>query len=316
MAVADEFDAIERLLRPLAEGAPESLNLMDDAAVIPQRPGFDLVITKDAIVEGVHFLPGDPLDLVARKLLRVNLSDLAAKGAAAYGYFLACAWPEARSWDDRALFAQGLAADQKTFAVKLFGGDTVATTGPMVFSATMLGWVKAGRMVRRSGARSGDLVQVSGPIGDGWLGLRAARGALTGLPAGARERLATVYRLPTPRLDVSLAGASAAADVSDGLIADAGHIAAASRLAFEIELSDMPLSPQAAVWLGEQPDRASALISLATGGDDYQIVATGKAPLHGFTVIGRVSTGKGVRTLVEGVPHTIPNAGYRHGNEA
>ena len=180
----------------------------------------------------------------------------------------------------------------------------------------MLGWVKSGRMVRRTGARSGDLVQVSGPIGDGWLGLQAARGELAGLPAGAIERLAGAYRLPNPRLDVSLAGAGGAADVSDGLIADAGHIAAASRLAFEIELSDMPLSPEAAVWLGEQPDRAASLIALATGGDDYQIVATARSALPGFTVIGRVSTGRGVRTLVEGVPHTIARGGYLHGNEA
>ena len=316
MAGADEFDVIARLLRPLAKDAPESLNLMDDAALIPSRPGFDLVITKDAMVEGVHFLTGDPLDLVARKLLRVNLSDLAAKGAAPYGYFLACAWPASRGWEAREAFAAGLAKDQQTFGLKLFGGDTVSTSGPMVFSATLLGWVESGRMVQRSGAKAGHLVQASGPIGDGWLGLEAARGGLAILSEPDRSRLAARYRLPEPRLDLDLSGASAAADLSDGLIADAGRIAEASGLTLELELSQIPLSVEATTWLALQPDPAAALVALATGGDDYQVVATAAQVLPGFTVIGRVTEGQGVRAQLDGRPLTIARAGYRHGNEA
>ncbi len=312
----DEFEVIARLLRPLAKGASESLGLMDDAALIPGRPGYDLVITKDAIVEGVHFLPGDPLDLVSRKLLRVNLSDLAAKGAEPYGYLLACAWPASRGWDDRARFAEGLAVDQKAFGLNLFGGDTVTTDGPMVFSATMLGWVKTGAMVRRSGARVGDLLQVSGPIGDGWLSLEAARGGLAGLPSESRVRLADRYRLPIPRLDLGLAGATASADVSDGLIADTGHIAAASGAGLEFDLEDLPVSEDARLWLAAQPDRAAALTALATGGDDYEIVVTAPKVLPGFQRIGRVGEGAGVTVRLNGQPLKIDRAGYRHGNEA
>ena len=146
----DEFEAIARLLRPLADGAPEALGLADDAAVIPARPGFDLIVSKDAMVEGVHFLAGDPLDGVARKLLRANLSDLAAKGADPYAYLLAAAWPARCGWPERALFAQGLRQDQDLFGLKLIGGDTSSTPGPLTLSVTILGWTPAGAMVRRA----------------------------------------------------------------------------------------------------------------------------------------------------------------------
>ena len=289
---------------------------MDDAALVTQRPGFDLVITKDAIVQGVHFLSTDPLDTVARKLLRVSLSDLAAKGARPYAYLMACAWPAARGWEDRERFAGGLAADQEAFDLTLLGGDTVSIDGPMVFSATMLGWVPAGRMVRRSGAQAGDLIQVSGVIGDGLLGLMAAKGQLSAFPRAMRESLAERYRLPNPRLDLDLSGASAAADVSDGLIADAGHIGEASGRGIELDLSAMPLSAAAKLWLGEQPDKAAARVRLASGGDDYEIVAAAPAPLPGFTVIGKITEGGGVRALIGGVPVDTGPGGYRHGNES
>src|SRR5271170_5967899 len=138
-------------MKPLTRGAPEALGLLDDAAVIPSRPGFDLVVSKDAIVEGVHFLPSDPLDLVARKLLRVNLSDLAAKGAEPYGYFLAVAWPAGSTRAARRAFAEGLKLDQAEFGLRLMGGDTVSTPGPFTASLTILGWVPTGRMVPRGG---------------------------------------------------------------------------------------------------------------------------------------------------------------------
>ena len=308
-----EFDWIARLLRPLTRGAPEALDLLDDAAVIPSRPGFDLVATKDALVAGVHFLEGDPLDLVARKLLRVNLSDLAAKGAEPYGYFLTTAWPTGATWADRERFVKGLAEDGATYGLSLLGGDTVVTPGPLSLTATMLGWVPHGEAVLRRGARPGDLLAVSGPIGDGWLGLKAARGEIT------EASLAERYRLPSPRTDLRealRAHARAAADVSDGLLADAGHIATASGCAARISLDRVPLSPGAAAWLAGQTNAAAALAALATGGDDYQIVCAiapdGPVP-EGLTVIGLFEAGQGVTATFDGAPVAIDRLGWTHG---
>ena len=309
----DEFGQIARLYRPLTRGAPEALGLLDDAAVIPSRQGFDLVVTKDAMVEGVHFLAGEAPDLIARKLLRVNLSDLAAKGAEPYGYFLATAWPPSFDWPARQAFAAGLAADGETFGLVLLGGDTVSTPGPLTLSLTMLGWTPSGSAVRRAGAVPGDLVLVSGTIGDGWLGLAAARGEL----ADADGYLAGRYRLPQPRLDLRealRAHASAAADVSDGLIADAGHIAVASGVGLRLDLDHMPLSAAARAWLDLQPDRVAALVALASGGDDYEVVCTcprGAAPALGLTAIGQVVAGGGVEVAVGGQVVSVARGGWR-----
>ena len=152
--VAGEFETIRRLFAPLAH--PEwGRGLRDDVAVVPSKAGHDLVLTKDAIVEGVHFLPTDPLDTVAKKLLRVNLSDLAAKGAEAFGYLLACHWSERCGWPERKTFVDGLRADQNAFGVALLGGDTVVTPGPASFSMTLLGWIPKSRTVgRRTSCRS------------------------------------------------------------------------------------------------------------------------------------------------------------------
>src|SRR4051812_26499278 len=196
--LGDEFSEIARLFRPLTGGVAGAFDLLDDAAVIPQRPGWDLVVTKDAIVEGVHFPEGEAPDLVARKALRVNLSDLAAKAAEPFACFLAVAWPTRFEARDRERFAQGLAADLETYDVSLMGGDTVVTPGPFTVSLTAMGWVTAGQMVRRSGANPGDLVLVSGAIGDAVLGLMAVRGELQD-PDG---RLTYRYRLPEPRVDL------------------------------------------------------------------------------------------------------------------
>src|SRR5580658_2015206 len=147
----DEFDWIAAL-RPLALGQHAALGLMDDAAVLPARPGFDLVISEDAMVEGVHFLEGEQADIVARRLLRTALSDLAAKAAEPFGYTLTVAWPPARTWDDRLAFIRGLQEDGWLYDVSLLGGDTVSTTGPLVVSATVFGWSPAERVVPRSGA--------------------------------------------------------------------------------------------------------------------------------------------------------------------
>jgi thiamine-monophosphate kinase len=322
----DEFDWIARDLRPLAADAPEAFDLLDDAAAIPSWPGFDLIVSKDAIVEGVHFLPNDPMDLVARKLIRVNLSDLAAKGADPYGYFLAVAWPAGRDRAERSAFAAGLKADQDEFGLRLLGGDTVSTPGPLMASLTILGWTPAGGMVRRATAKPGDVVLVSGTIGDGALGLAAARSALETSPADSAW-LADRYHLPRPRLGLReplRRWASASADVSDGLIADAGRIGIASAAGLEIELQRIPLSAPASAWLAAQPDRVAGLVTLATGGDDYEIVCTaardaasaliGVAEAAGLslTPIGRVFAGSGVQVSLDGRPVPVTSAGYRH----
>jgi thiamine-monophosphate kinase len=317
----DEFDLIARLFRPLTDGAPEALDLLDDAAVLPSRPGFDLVVSKDMIVEGVHFLSTDPLDTVARKLLRVNLSDLAAKGAAPYAYFLAVAWPARCGWHERQAFAQGLRVDQDAFKITLLGGDTSATPGPLTASATVLGWVPSGGARLRSKARVGDVVLVSGVIGDGSLGLKAALGEI--VAPGALER----YRLPEPRLDLrqALTAAHACADVSDGLIADAGRIGIASGLALEIDLDRVPLSAEGWRYVNHAPDRALALAALATGGDDYELICTAapervatliaSASAQGIdmTAIGQVVEGQGVRVFHQGREIALAVQGYRHG---
>lgn len=315
MSGLDEFGEIARLFRPLTRGAPGAFDLKDDAAVVPQRPGFDLVVTKDAIVEGVHFPVGEPPDLVARKLVRVNLSDLAAKAAEPFAAFLAISWPEGFGLKDRERFALGLAADLETFGVSLMGGDTVRTTGPLTASLTAMGWVPEGRMVRRSGARPGDRLLVTGAIGDATLGLAAVRGEISD-PDG---QLAFRYRLPEPRLDVRETlrrVATAAADVSDGLIADARHIAEASGVRIVVDLDKLPLSGAAATWLEAQSDIPGALLRLGSGGDDYEVVCTAPPGVRkppGFTVIGEVEEGEGIEVRAAGAPIDPGAGGWRHG---
>lgn len=323
----DEFDLIARLLRPLTNGAPEALGLLDDAAILPGPDGTDLVVSADMIVRGVHFLPEDPMDLVARKLLRVNLSDLAAKGADPYAYFLTVAWPSDCGWTEREAFAAGLRRDQDAYGLVLLGGDTTSTPGPLTLSATVLGKVASGAAVLRSGAALGDVVLVSGAIGDGWLGLKAAKGEDLGLGDEAAANMAERYRLPQPRNVLAALlrqGASAAADVSDGLVADAGRIAIASGVAIELDLASVPLSPEGLRYISAQPDPASARLALATGGDDYELVLTVRKAQAGdlitsaahlgvaMTRVGRVVEGEGVRVLWAGEQIRVDHAGYRH----
>ena len=315
MSGADEFGEIARLFRPLTHGAAGAFELKDDAAVLPSKAGHQVVVTKDALVEGVHFPPGEAPDLVARKLLRVNLSDLAAKGAEPFGCFLAVAWPSAFTPRDRERFALGLAADLETFKLDLLGGDTVSPPGPFTARLTALGWVPDGKMIRRVGAKAGDQVLVSGTIGDGVLGLGAVRGEVED-PDG---RLADRYRMPFPRVDLRVPLrrlATAAADVSDGLVADARHVAAASGVRLTLDLDRIPLSGAAATWLEAQPDLSAALVKLATGGDDYEVVCTmpasAKKPAD-FTVIGEVSAGEGVAVRMGGRWIDPGHGGWRHG---
>lgn len=323
--VADEFETIDRLLAPLAH--PEwGRGLRDDVAVLPGRPGYDLVLTKDAIVEGVHFLPTDPLDTVAQKLLRVNLSDLAAKGAEPFGYLLACHWSDRCGWPEREAFCAGLAKDQADFAIRLLGGDTVVTPGPASFSVTMLGWVARGQAVGRSGARPGDLIFVTGTIGDGILGLMAAEQRVSLAP----ERMAALighYRTPMPRVGfapVVRELATASVDVSDGLVADLAHLAKASGVRVEIDLEPTPLSAAAHAWFEGRVDPEAALAMLATGGDDYEIALTcppeAEAQLRReaerqhlrITRLGQVVEGCGIVARYGGQALDLQKPGWTH----
>lgn len=326
---AGEFDLIARYFAPLA--GPEGLGLKDDAAVLTPPPGQDLVLTADANVAGVHFLPDEAPDIVARRLLRTNLSDLAAKGARPMGYLLTIALPAETDEAWVAGFAEGLGRDQAAYGVALFGGDTVSTTGPVVASITALGQVPTGAMLRRAGARPGDAVFVTGAIGDGVFGLDAAQGrldALGALDAGAVAYLADRYRLPRPPVAfgpaLAASGlATAAADVSDGLAADAGHIARASGVVIEIEAAMTPLSEAGAALVALDAGR---LAQALTGGDDYQILFTAPADAAPrlsalaaaenirVTRIGRVLAGAGTVRVVsdDGASLALARAGYVH----
>ena len=306
-----EFERIARFFAPLAH--PAAAGLRDDAAFLDVPAGRRLVLTADAIVEGVHYLPDDPPELVARKLLRVNLSDLAAKGAEPLGYLLTTALPARCDETWLEAFARGLGEDPRAFGVALLGGDSTSTPGPASLSLTALGTVAPGRELRRSGARPGDAVWVSGTLGDAALGLKAIRGELAGLGPAEREFLAGRYRLPQPRtaLGPRLVGlATAAIDISDGLVADLGHICATSGVAAVVEAERLPLSPAA------RAAGAAALPLALGGGDDYELLVTAPGaldPALGLTRIGRIEAGAGIRVLdAAGGEIDVPTAGWRH----
>ncbi|MCA7117966.1 MAG: thiamine-phosphate kinase [Acidibrevibacterium sp.] len=256
-----EFALIETYFRPLA--GPAGLALADDAAILPEIPGREWVVSVDAMVAGVHFLAEDPPDSVARKLLRVNLSDLAAMAAKPFGYLLTLAAPATTPDAWFKTFAAGLAEDQARFGLALLGGDTTRTPGPLTLSLTIFGEVAAGRALRRAGAQAGDEVWVSGTIGDAALGLLVRRGELAD-PSGS---LLHRYLLPEPRLGLALAGiARAGADISDGLVQDLGHLCRAGGIGAVIEAQAVPLSPAA------RAAGAAYLARCLTGGDDYELV--------------------------------------------
>jgi thiamine-monophosphate kinase len=268
-----EDSLIARYFRPLATD-PGAFNLVDDAAIL-QASGDDIVVTTDAIVEGVHFLSDDPPDSVARKALRVNLSDLAAKGATPAGFVLTLAL---RAADEAWLtpFARGLGEDAGLFGCPLLGGDTVSTPGPLMISITAFGRVPPGKMVHRSGAKPGDRVVVTGTIGDAALGLDILRGgaATTRLAddAMSKQMLVARYRLPQPRNALATAirdHASAAMDVSDGLAGDLAKLCAASGVSAAIDAPSIPLSAAAAALLA---GGAVGIESIVSGGDDYEIL--------------------------------------------
>jgi len=319
----DEFERIARFFAPLA--APGGLNLADDAALIPGPAGRDYVLTADAMIEGVHYLPDDPPGAVAQKLLRVNLSDLAAKGAAPLGYLLTTALPPSHDESWLEAFSRGLASDQKRFGIRLYGGDSTATPGPATLAVTAFGTVKQGGAILRKGAKPGDLVFVSGTLGDAALGLATLKGGLAGLEPASRDLLIRRYRLPEPRLNLgrALIGlAHACADISDGLVADLGHVCTASGVGAVIEAARLPLSAAARSIIARSPGRIRAAL---THGDDYEIVFA--APSHAsgrvaaaaraagvrVTAVGRIVAGRGVRVLdAKGRRLRLSRVGYRH----
>lgn len=306
----DEFDFIRDILSPLA--GPEGLKLEDDAACFTPKDGFDLVITKDAMVEAVHFPKGHYGGDVAEKLLRVNLSDLAAKGARPLGYFLSLAIPKAMDAAHLKGFAAGLRDVQQSYDFTLWGGDTVSSTGPLIVSATFIGEVPRGEMVRRSGAKVGDEIWVTGTIGDAYLGLQTALGKrLSPQPTPDNLwHLEEAYLRPEPRLLFRKAlrkYASAALDISDGFLADGGHLARVSQIGLHMQLSNVPFSKAAQNWLDGQTDQHEAYEALLSGGDDYEILFT--APSKNRAALKQYATKIGVRLTQVGA--VVNSAGLK-----
>jgi thiamine-monophosphate kinase len=320
---------IARHFRPLATD-PGAFGLADDAAILSPPAGCDLVLKADAIIGGVHFLPDDPPDTIAQKALRVNLSDLAAKGARPLGFLLSLALPKeiGESW--LAAFARGLKEDAARYDCPLFGGDTDRTPGPIMVSISAFGAVPHGAMIRRSGARPGDRVVVTGTIGDAVLGLKLRRDPAAavrlGLDAAMRDRLIARYRVPEPRnavAEIFRRYVSGGMDVSDGLAGDFAKLCRASGVDAVLDAARVPLSEAARRAVAAEP---ALLERLLTGGDDYEIVATVAAGNLGaliaeaaaagvaVTEIGRVKAGEGRAEFLgtDGRPLAFAHPSFSH----
>lgn len=323
MSRTGEFAAIAAHFRPLAKATPAARNLADDAALLATSPDQDLVLTTDALVAGVHFMMDHGAEAIAAKGLRVNLSDLAAMGAEPVGYLLAVSLPDSIDDDWLAAFARSLARDQERFAIGLLGGDTTRTPGPLTIVITAIGRVANGTALRRNGARLGDRLYVSGTIGDAGLALHI----------GKDERFEPIWRQalnerllhPTPRLALGLGLrglATAALDISDGLIADIDHICSESGVGAVVERDAVPLSDAARQCLSRSADLWPAIVS---GGDDYELAFTipparaGEVALLSeklglaLTEIGLLVAGDRTRiTDAAGREITQKSRGYRH----
>jgi thiamine-monophosphate kinase len=330
MTASDDISAEDRLIaRFFGPSAthPGALGLSDDAAFIKPPPGCDLVLKTDAIVGGVHFFPEDAAQAVASKALRVNLSDLAAKGARPLGFLLSLAIPKDIKEDWLGGFAEGLRGDAVLFGCPLFGGDTDRTPGPVTVSIAMFGSVPEGTMVRRAGAKPGDRVFVTGTIGDAALGVavRGGKAKKWELNDAQRQHLMSRYLLPQPRTVLTEAirnHASAAMDISDGLVGDFGKLCRASGVAAEIRVASVPISDAGkAVVAGN----AAALELILTGGDDYEVVCTvpsekaesfrAAAKAVGVPVaeIGEIRAGEGARFISgTGKPMVFKRASFSH----
>jgi thiamine-monophosphate kinase len=319
---------IERLFRPIATH-PAALGLKDDAALLAVPAGRELVLTADMIVCGVHFFDDDPPDAIAKKALRVNLSDLAAKGADPTGVLLSLSVPASIGGAWLQQFADGLRDDCEKFGCPLLGGDMTRTAGPLTVAITALGTVPEGQMVQRRGAQAGDALIVTGTIGDAALGLELRRDperlSFGKLDAAARAQLTRRYLLPMPRGALASAlrmYASAAIDISDGLAGDVMKLASASGVGARIDAAQVPLSPAAKAAVAAEP----ALFNVTlTGGDDYEIAAAvpekhlaalrAAATQAGIelTTIGRIVEGEGVEVIgAAGEPIDLPEASFSH----
>jgi thiamine-monophosphate kinase len=326
-SLSGEERLIARYFRPLAT-APNAFGLGDDAAVLTPPAGCDLVLTTDGVIAGVHFLPGDPPQSIARKALRMNLSDLAAKGATPVGFLLSIALPTNTEESWIAAFADGLGLDISQYGCPLLGGDTDHTPGPLSISITAFGTVPHGAMVRRATAKPGDIIAVSGTIGDAALGVLLHRDADLAkrwrLSSAANDHLHQRYLLPQPRntlADALRHHASAAMDVSDGLAGDLAKLCRASGVAAEVDAATVPLSDAARAALSAD---AELIERILTGGDDYEIVLTLPASkVSAFraaaenagvpvTKIGQVMSGQGVRFLRDGNVLSFAQASYSH----
>ncbi|NKD76411.1 thiamine-phosphate kinase [Haematospirillum sp. H1815] len=322
MTARSEFQIIADLFAPLARSCPGAYGLLDDAAVVGVPAGQELVVTVDALVSGVHFLPDDPPESIARKVLRVNLSDLAAMGADPCGFLLTCAFPVGTSDSWLVAFARGLADDVAFFGIPLLGGDTVATPGPASFTVTAMGTVASGTALRRGSAMLGDLIVVTGTIGDGALGLMAAQGGM-GLSCDQAGKgfLVDRYRIPRPRLSVPAAlsgGIRAAMDISDGLVQDLGHMCHLSGLRADIALADVPLSGPVHCCVTSDPSLYKAVMA---GGDDYELLMAidpsfdlpSEVDGVPLSVIGRFIEGNGCHvTGISGGTWQPKKTGFKH----
>jgi len=323
MSRAGEFELIRRYFAPLARGFPGADGLRSDNAIFAADGRRDLVVKTDTIVAGVHFLADETPQRIAEKALRVCLSDLAAGGAHPVAYQLALALPGSLNERWVAAFARALAADQRRYKIVLSGGDTVRTPGPLSITVTAVGQVARGRALLRSGARAGDQLWVTGTIGDAALGLRVATDQLKP-PTDEARFLEDRFRRPRPRtaLGPQLIGiAHAAADVSDGLLADVGHVANASGLRVTMDRELVPLSRPARRAVQRLPGLWSTVLA---GGDDYELVLAvpprreaallkaARAVRLLVTRIGRFDRGRGVELRSGGRKLAIERTGWDH----
>jgi thiamine-monophosphate kinase len=287
------------------------------------------VLKTDGVISGVHFFPDDPADAVARKALRINLSDLAAKGAAPLGFLLTIGLPAGLPPGWIEAFARGLREDAEHYGCPLLGGDTDKSPGAITVYIMALGAVPHGTMVRRKGARPGDVVVATGTIGDAALGLKLrldpAAAGRWGLNAAMEANLRSRYLLPQPRNAIAEAlrrYASAAMDVSDGLAGDLAKLARVSDVAAEVAVGDVPLSPAVRQAVAAEP---ALMETVLTGGDDFEVIAT-VAPGHvgelcreaanagvAVTRIGAVTAGEGTRFVdAEGRALAFRRPSYSH----
>lgn len=320
-----EFDLIARYFSPLAHNFPGADGLHDDAAVLSAPEGMEVVATTDTLNERVHFIGDEAPANLARKLLRVNLSDLAAKGTKPWCYLLNLSLPTTcdAAWVEG--FAHGLADDQQRYNIALAGGDTTNTQGGIGLTLTAFGLAPKGKTLRRSGGKPGDLLYVTGTIGDGHLGLLAAKNMLDAT-AEDRAYLLERYRLPDPPVGIAPALAAlahAGMDISDGLAQDLTHLATTSNCGAEINAADIPLSDAAQHWLNTQSD---ALTRLLSSGDDYQLLlaippenagaadALAESWCQRLTCIGTLTAEKYLVEIrdAEGNLLTLPSDGWQH----